>query len=232
MSAALQNDNTALARNWLSQLTGQDLSNLGSEQLASLAKEQLSLRNHSDMAKLCGTYMHTTSQRESRSLSLTDSYLIVRVADKLVAFESLKVGEIVPCCTYQKLQMQAGYFIGMTRIHGHPMALLDLAQLIGVDNRTEHCHTLSLVLELAQGQIALAFDEMVNIGPIQASNGVGVAHIGISTKANMKFASGHARHNNQDVLIINLDKMEQDSTIAGLIATGERVRAADVWTKN
>ncbi|GFO56116.1 chemotaxis protein CheW [Geomonas sp. Red276] len=147
----------------------------------------------------------------------TTQYLTFKLEEEMFALEIAKVREVLDYTTTTKVPQTPDYMRGVINLRGSVVPVLDLRQKFGMARAEKTVNTCVIIVEVeldgekvVMGAMADAVQEVLDL---EASQIEPPPRIG--TRLNIDFLKGMGKHNDQFIIILDIDKIFAGATAAG-----------------
>ena len=143
------------------------------------------------------------------SITETTQYLTFRLADELFALDIGKVREVLDFTTITKVPQTPGYMRGVINLRGRVVPVVDLRLKFGMALAEQTVNTCVIIVEadldgekVVMGAMADSVQEVLDLEPdhIEPPPRIG-------TKLNLDFIRGMGKHQEQFLIILDIDKV-------------------------
>ena len=155
------------------------------------------------------------------SITETTQYLTFELDKETFALDVAKVREILDSPTITKVPQTPDYMRGVINLRGSVVPVIDLKLKFGMSETEKTVNTCIIVVEIAVegeililGALADSVQEVIDLEPEQIEP---APRIGI--KLNTDFILGMGKHNEQFIMILDVDKVFSSAELSAV--TGE-----------
>jgi len=150
--------------------------------------------------------------------TITEStqYLTFKLEDELFALDIGKVREVLDFTTITKVPQTPDYMRGVINLRGSVVPVVDLRLKFGLPMAEQTVNTCVIIVEvelagerLVMGAMADAVQEVLDLEPDQIEP---PPHIG--SKLNTDFIKGMGKHNDDFIIILDIDKVFTTAELA------------------
>ena len=139
----------------------------------------------------------------------TTQYLTFKLEDEIFALDISKVREVLEFNTVTKVPQMPDFMCGVINLRGSVVPVLDMRLKFGMTKTEKTVNTCIVIVEIIieQEQIMLGalVDSVKEVMDIEASQIEPPPKIG--TKLNTDFIKGMGKHNEEFVIILDIDKV-------------------------
>ncbi|MCM0081970.1 chemotaxis protein CheW [Geomonas sp. Red32] len=146
----------------------------------------------------------------------TTQYLTFKLEEEMFALEIAKVREVLDFTTTTKVPQTPDYMRGVINLRGSVVPVLDLRQKFGMARAEKTVNTCVIIVEVeldgekvVMGAMADAVQEVLDL---EASQIEPPPRIG--TRLNIDFLKGMGKHNDQFIIILDIDRIFAGATAA------------------
>jgi len=143
------------------------------------------------------------------SITETTQYLTFRLEDELFALDIGKVREVLDFTSITKVPQTPDYMRGVINLRGSVVPVVDLRLKFGMEMAQKTVNTCVIIVEVellgekvVMGAMADAVQEVLDLEPDQIE-----PPPRIGTKMNTDFIRGMGKHNDQFIIILDIDKI-------------------------
>ena len=143
------------------------------------------------------------------SITETTQYLTFRLEDELFALDLGKVREVLDFTSITKVPQTPDYMRGVINLRGSVVPVVDLRLKFGMEMAQKTVNTCVIIVEVellgekvVMGAMADAVQEVLDLEPDQIE-----PPPRIGTKMNTDFIRGMGKHNDQFIIILDIDKI-------------------------
>ena len=156
------------------------------------------------------------------SINETRQYLTFKLADEIFAVDVAKVREILEWTTITKVPQTPEYMCGVINLRGSVVPVIDLKHKFGMAATAKTVNTCIIVVEVLQdnetivlGALADSVQEVFELEPekIEPAPRIG-------TNLNTDFLHGMGKHNDNFIMILDIDRVFVDVDLAE-VETGD-----------
>ena len=156
------------------------------------------------------------------TINETRQYLTFKLAEEIFAVDVAKVREILEWTTITKVPQTPEYMCGVINLRGSVVPVIDLKQKFGMAATEKTVNTCIIVVEVVQegetivlGALADSVQEVFELEPekIEPAPRIG-------TNLNTDFLQGMGKHNDNFIMILDIDRVFVDVDLAE-VATGD-----------
>jgi purine-binding chemotaxis protein CheW len=149
----------------------------------------------------------------------TTQYLTFRLDEEVFAVDVAKVREILDFTAITKVPQTPDFMRGVINLRGSVVPVVDMRLKFGMSQTEKTVHTCVIVMEIALGgettvvgSLADSVQEVLELEPEQIEPAPR-----IGTKLRTEFIKGMGKHNEQFIIILDIDKVFDEETIGGLL---------------
>ena len=153
------------------------------------------------------------------SITETRQYLTFKLADEVFAVDVAKVREILDFTTVTKVPQTPEFMRGVINLRGSVVPVVDMRLKFGMSQTEKTVNTCVIVMEIALGEettivgsLADSVQEVLELEPEQIEPAPR-----IGTKLRTEFIKGMGKHNEQFIIILDIDKVFDEETMGGLL---------------
>jgi purine-binding chemotaxis protein CheW len=158
------------------------------------------------------------------SITETVQYLTFKLEDEVFALDVAKVREILELTSITKIPQTPEFMRGVINLRGSVVPVIDMRLKFGMSATEQTVNTCIIVVEVTLegdttvlGALADSVQEVVEMEPEQIEP---APHIG--TRLNTNFIKGMGKHENDFVMILDIDKVfSEDEMSAVQSASGQ-----------
>ncbi len=143
------------------------------------------------------------------TITETTQYLTFKLEDELFALDIGKVREVLDFTTITKVPQTPDYMRGVINLRGSVVPVVDLRLKFGMVMAEQTVNTCVIIVEVelegekvVMGAMADAVQEVLDLEPDQIE-----PPPRIGTKLNTEFIKGMGKHNEQFIIILDIDKV-------------------------
>ena len=143
------------------------------------------------------------------TITETTQYLTFKLEDELFALDIGKVREVLDFTTITKVPQTPDYMRGVINLRGSVVPVVDLRLKFGMVMAEQTVNTCVIIVEVelegekvVMGAMADAVQEVLDLEPDQIE-----PPPRIGTKLNTQFIKGMGKHNEQFIIILDIDKV-------------------------
>ncbi|MBJ6727862.1 chemotaxis protein CheW [Geomesophilobacter sediminis] len=143
------------------------------------------------------------------SIAETTQFLTFRLAEELFALDIGKVREVLDFTTITKVPQTPDYMRGVINLRGSVVPVVDLRLKFGMASGEQTVNTCVIIVEVemdgekvVMGAMADAVQEVLDLEPDQIE-----PPPRIGTKLNTDFITGMGKHNDQFIIILDIDRV-------------------------
>lgn len=143
------------------------------------------------------------------TITETTQYLTFKLEDELFALDIGKVREVLDFTTITKVPQTPDYMRGVINLRGSVVPVVDLRLKFGMVMAEQTVNTCVIIVEVelegervVMGAMADAVQEVLDLEPDQIE-----PPPRIGTKLNTDFIKGMGKHNDQFIIILDIDKV-------------------------
>ncbi|MBJ6723783.1 chemotaxis protein CheW [Geomesophilobacter sediminis] len=141
-----------------------------------------------------------------RAMNESNQYLSFRLAEETFAMNVAQVREILDFTTVTKVPQTPPYMRGVINLRGSVVPVLDLRLKFGMSQTENTVNSCIVVVELQEGAVVGvltdAVQEVLDIEPDQIEPAPR-----LGTKLNKDFILGMGRHDDQFIMILDVDRI-------------------------
>jgi purine-binding chemotaxis protein CheW len=156
------------------------------------------------------------------TITETVQYLTFKLADEIFALDVAKVREILEYTSITKVPQTPEFMRGVINLRGSVVPVIDMRLKFGMSTTEQTINTCIIVVEVTLdgdttvlGALADSVQEVVEMEPELIEP---APHIG--TRLNTDFIKGMGKHEDQFVMILDIDKVFSESEMASLQDAG------------
>lgn len=149
----------------------------------------------------------------------TTQYLTFRLDEEVFAVDVAKVREILDFTTITKVPQTPEFMRGVINLRGSVVPVVDMRLKFGMSQTEKTVNTCVIVMEIALGgettivgSLADSVQEVLELEPEQIEPAPR-----IGTKLRTEFIKGMGKHNEQFIIILDIDKVFDEETLGGLL---------------
>ena len=153
----------------------------------------------------------------------TVQYLTFKLEEEVFALDVSKVREILEYTSVTKVPQTPEFMRGVINLRGSVVPVVDLRLKFGMSRTEQTINTCIIVVEVDMdgettilGTLADSVQEVIEMEPEQIEP---APHIG--TKLNTDFIRGMGKHDNQFIMILDVDKVFSGEEIRSVVAAAE-----------
>jgi len=153
------------------------------------------------------------------AITETRQYLTFKLADEVFAVDVAKVREILDFTTVTKVPQTPEFMRGVINLRGSVVPVVDMRLKFGMSQTEKTVNTCVIVMEIALGEettivgsLADSVQEVLELEPEQIEPAPR-----IGTKLRTEFIKGMGKHNEQFIIILDIDKVFDEETMGGLL---------------
>jgi purine-binding chemotaxis protein CheW len=152
------------------------------------------------------------------AITETTQYLTFKLDEEIFALDVAKVREILDFTTVTKVPQTPEFMRGVINLRGSVVPVMDLRLKFGMTATEKTVNTCVIVVEMSLegesmvvGVLADSVQEVIDMEPesIEPAPRIG-------TKLNTDFILGMGKHNEQFMMILDIDKVFTDGDMVGL----------------
>lgn len=143
------------------------------------------------------------------TITETTQYLTFKLEDELFALDIGKVREVLDFTSITKVPQTPDYMRGVINLRGSVVPVVDLRLKFGMAMAEQTVNTCVIIVEVelvgervVMGAMADAVQEVMDLEPDQIE-----PPPRIGTKLNTEFIKGMGKHNEQFIIILDIDKV-------------------------
>ncbi|KAF0215069.1 MAG: purine-binding chemotaxis protein [Geobacteraceae bacterium] len=158
----------------------------------------------------------------------TTQYLTFKLEDEVFALDIGKVREVLDFTTATKVPQTPDFMRGVINLRGSVVPVVDMRMKFGMTATDRTVNTCVIIVEIAVdgestvlGAMADSVQEVIDLEPdnIEPSPRIG-------TKLNTDFIRGMGKHNDQFIIILDIDKVFSFVELAAVQEIGEEAKTA------
>ncbi len=156
------------------------------------------------------------------TITETVQYLTFKLADEIFALDVAKVREILEYTSITKVPQTPEFMRGVINLRGSVVPVIDMRLKFGMSTTEQTINTCIIVVEVTLdgdttvlGALADSVQEVVEMEPESIEP---APHIG--TRLNTEFIKGMGKHEDQFVMILDIDKVFSESEMAAVQEAG------------
>jgi len=149
----------------------------------------------------------------------TTQYLTFKLDEEVFAVDVAKVREILDFTTITKVPQTPDFMRGVINLRGSVVPVVDMRLKFGMSQTGKTVNTCVIVMEIALGgettivgSLADSVQEVLELEPEQIEPAPR-----IGTKLRTEFIKGMGKHNEQFIIILDIDKVFDEETLGGLL---------------
>ena len=146
-------------------------------------------------------------------------YLTFVLDEEVFAVDVARVREILEFTTVTKIPQTQHYMRGVINLRGCVVPVVDMRVLFGLPEADATVNTCIVVMEVNTGENSVVMgaltDSVREVMELEANQIEAAPKIGSRVKAD--FISGMGKHNNEFIMILNIDKMLPDDASETLV---------------
>jgi len=149
----------------------------------------------------------------------TTQYLTFALDEEVFAVDVAKVREILDFTSITKVPQTPDFMRGVINLRGSVVPVVDMRLKFGMSQTEKTVHTCVIVMEIALGgettivgSLADSVQEVLELEPGQIEPAPR-----IGTKLRTEFIKGMGKHNEQFIIILDIDKVFDEETMGGLL---------------
>ncbi len=153
------------------------------------------------------------------SITETVQYLTFKLDEEIFALDVAKVREILEYNSVTKVPQTPEFMRGVINLRGSVVPVIDLRLKFGMSATEQTVNTCIIVVEVAieeetsiLGALADSVQEVIEMEPDQIEP---PPHIG--TRLNTKFIKGMGKHEDNFIIILDIDKVFSEGDLAAVI---------------
>jgi purine-binding chemotaxis protein CheW len=157
------------------------------------------------------------------TVSETTQYLTYKLGDEIFALDITKVREVLDFTTVTKVPRTPDFMRGVINLRGSVVPVVDLRLKFGMSKTEKTVNTCIIITEVTVdddttilGALADSVQEVLDLEPdhIEPAPKIG-------TRLNTEFIKGMGKHNDQFIIILDVDKVFSTNELAMVQATQE-----------
>jgi purine-binding chemotaxis protein CheW len=152
------------------------------------------------------------------TITQTTQYLSFKLDQEIFALDVAKVREILDFTTVTKVPQTPDFMRGVINLRGSVVPVMDLRLKFGMSSTEKTVNTCVIVVEMVVdgetmvlGVLADSVQEVIDLEPEQIEPAPR-----IGTKLNTEFIMGMGKHNEQFMMILDIDKVFSESEKAAI----------------
>lgn len=152
------------------------------------------------------------------SITETVQYLTFKLDDEVFALDVAKVREILEITSITKIPQTPEFMRGVINLRGSVVPVIDMRLKFGMSATEQTINTCIIVVEVTLegetsvlGALADSVQEVIEMEPEQIEP---APHIG--TRLNTNFIKGMGKHENDFVMILDIDKVFSEDEISAV----------------
>ena len=156
------------------------------------------------------------------TITETVQYLTFKLADEIFALDVAKVREILEYTSITKVPQTPEFMRGVINLRGSVVPVIDMRLKFGMSTTEQTINTCIIVVEVTLdgdttvlGALADSVQEVVEMEPESIEP---APHIG--TRLNTEFIKGMGKHEDQFVMILDIDRVFSESEMAAVQEAG------------
>ncbi len=152
------------------------------------------------------------------TITETTQYLTFKLADEVFALDVAKVREILEYTSVTKVPQTPGFMRGVINLRGSVVPVVDLRLKFGMSATEQTINTCIIVAEVDMGDeiilLGALADSVQEVNEMEPEQIEAAPHIG--TQLDTEFIKGMGNHNDQFVILLDIDKVFGVKELAGL----------------
>ena len=151
----------------------------------------------------------------------TTQYLSFTLSDEVFAVDVARVREILEFTGTTRIPQVPEYMRGVINLRGSVVPVIDLRLLFGLTRTERSINTCVIVLEIAMdegtiivGALADSVREVLELEPAEIE-----AAPRLGARLNTDFIKGMGKHNDQFLMLLDIDKLLNDDTLGAIRST-------------
>jgi purine-binding chemotaxis protein CheW len=155
---------------------------------------------------------------EEKGLMEATQYLTFKLGDEVFALDIGKVREVLDFTMVTKVPQTPDFMRGVINLRGNVVPVVDMRLKFGLSMTEKTVNTCVIITEIdvdgestVVGAMADSVQEVLDMGPEQIE-----PPPRIGAKLNTDFIMGMGKHNDQFVIILNIDRLFSGDELAGL----------------
>ena len=156
-------------------------------------------------------------------------YLTFVLGNEVFAVDVARVREILEYTTITRVPKTQEYMRGVINLRGSVVPVVDMRMLFGLSEADPTVNTCIIVLEImvdgaacVMGALADSVSEVLELDPSQIEPAPKVG-----SRVKTDFISGMGKHNNEFIMILNIDKMLPDEAADSIAAINDVENSVD-----
>lgn len=156
------------------------------------------------------------------TITETVQYLTFKLADEIFALDVAKVREILEYTSITKVPQTPEFMRGVINLRGSVVPVIDLRLKFGMESTEQTINTCIIVVEVTLegdttvlGALADSVQEVVEMEPEQIEP---APHIG--TRLNTDFIKGMGKHDENFIMILDIDRVFSEQEMAAVQDAG------------
>ncbi|CAH2031222.1 chemotaxis protein CheW [Trichlorobacter ammonificans] len=156
------------------------------------------------------------------TITETVQYLTFKLADEIFALDVAKVREILEYTSITKVPQTPEFMRGVINLRGSVVPVVDLRLKFGMESTEQTVNTCIIVVEVTLegdttvlGALADSVQEVVEMEPDQIEP---APHIG--TRLNTDFIKGMGKHDDNFIMILDIDRVFSEQEMAAVTEAG------------
>jgi len=152
-------------------------------------------------------------------ISETTQYLTFTLEEEVFALDIGKVREVLDFTQVTKVPRTPEFMRGVINLRGSVVPVVDMRLKFGMSQTEKTVNTCVIVMEIALGgettivgSLADSVQEVLELEPEQIEPAPR-----IGTKLRTEFIKGMGKHNDQFIIILDIDKVFDEETLGGLL---------------
>ena len=155
------------------------------------------------------------------TITQTTQYLTFKLAEEVFALDVAKVREILDFTTVTKVPQTPDFMRGVINLRGSVVPVMDLRLKFGMSATEKTVNTCVVVVEMVVdgepmvlGVLSDSVQEVIDLEPEQIEPAPR-----IGTKLNTEFILGMGKHNDQFMMILDIDKVFSEGEMAAILGS-------------
>ena len=143
------------------------------------------------------------------AMNETGQYLTYKLADEVFALDIAKVREVLDYTTVTKVPQTPEFMCGVINLRGSVVPVIDMRLKFGMSKTEQTVNTCIIITEVTLdgenvilGALADSVQEVLDLGPEQIEPAPR-----IGTRLNTDFIKGMGKHDEQFIIILDVDKV-------------------------
>lgn len=152
------------------------------------------------------------------SIQATTQFLTFKLDEELFALDIGKVREVLDFTRITKVPHSPGYMCGVINLRGSVVPVVDMRLKFGMSKSEKTVHTCVIIVEVemdgekvVMGAMADAVQEVLDLEPDQIE-----PPPRLGSKLNADFLTGMGKHNDQFIIILNIDRLFSTGDLTAL----------------